>query len=127
MERVKEQCEFANKWLERADKHTTAGDLEEAINAVWLFFENAINVVKDIKNSTPLFHHDKAHIFEFYAKNGVLKTDYSTEFLRLERMRLSASFGQYSNSIPVCSIEELKEFVEKAKLLQREMNEMVGP
>lgn len=115
------------KWLERADKHMTAGDLEEAINAVWLFFENAINVVKDIKNSTPLFHHDKAHIFEAYAKRGILKLDYSGEFLELERMRLSASFGQYSKSIPMCSMDELKKFVEKAKLLQKEMNELVRP
>lgn len=127
LERVKEQCEFANKWLGRAEKHTEESELEEAINAVWLFFENAINVIKDVRNNAPVFHHDKAHIFEFYAKNGVLKMDYSTEFLRLERMRLSASFGQYSKSIPVCSIEELKEFVEKAKLLQKEMDEMVGP
>ncbi len=125
LERVKEQCEFANKWLERAEKRMEEGELEEAINAVWLFFENAINVVKDVRNNAPVFSHDKTRIFEFYAKNGVLKMDYSTEFLRLERMRLSASFGQYSNSIPVCSIEELKEFVEKAKLLQKDMNATV--
>lgn len=101
------------------------GELEEAINAVWLFFENAINVIKDVKNNAPVFSHDKAHIFESYAKGGILKLDYSNEFLELERMRLSASFGQYSKSIPMCSMDELKKFVERAKLLQREMNDMV--
>lgn len=126
LERIREQCEFADKWLGRAEKHTEEGELEEAINAVWLFFENAINVIKDSRNNAPVFSHDKAHIFEFYAKNGVLKADYSPEFLKLERMRLSASFGQYSKSIPVCSMEELKDFVEKAKLLQKEMSGIAG-
>ncbi len=54
-ERAKNNLEFTRKKLDKAKEEFSKGELAETIHYVWIVFENCINIIKDAKDSKPIY------------------------------------------------------------------------
>src|SRR3989344_1007186 len=125
-ERAKSNLEFTRKKLEKAKEEFSKNDLTETIHYIWTVFENCINVIKDAKDDKPLFEHkSKIDLFSLYYSLGYLKTDYSNIFAILEKLRIRADFGEYSNSPNLPSKEKIEGFLETTEHLFKETEKML--
>lgn len=125
-ERAKNNFELTKKKLSHANDFFKKEDLNETIHYIWVVFENCINIIKDIKNQTPLKEHKtKIDTFQHYYDLGILKQDYAPYFDKLEKLRLRADFGQYALAPRIPDKEDVKEYLEKAKELFDETSKII--
>ena len=91
-ERAKNNLELTKRKLDYAEKFFAEKDFYETIHYIWVVFENCINIIKDVKNNRPLYEHKpKIDLFGIYCSIGILKNDYSSCFLELEKLRIRAA------------------------------------
>jgi uncharacterized protein (UPF0332 family) len=125
-ERAKENLEFTRKKLVHAKNFFNQKDLTETIHYIWVVFENCINIVKDVKHNEPVYEHKaKIDLFSLYYSLGFLKEDYSETFALLEKLRIRADFGDYSQVPQIPPSNKVKEFLEKAEELFSEAEKIV--
>lgn len=125
-ERAKNNLEFTKKKLEKAKEEFSKDEMAETIHYTWIVFENCINVIKDAKNNKPLYEHkSKVDVFSFYHSLGYLKRDYSRTFATLEKLRIRADFGDYSNAPNLPNKEKIKEFLNSAANLFKETTKIL--
>ncbi|MDO8656736.1 MAG: hypothetical protein Q7K45_05860 [Nanoarchaeota archaeon] len=126
-ERAKENLEFTRKKLAHARTFMQAKDLVETIHYVWVVFENCINIIKDAKYDEAVYQHKpKIDLFSLYYSMGYLKEDYSTIFAMLEKLRIRADFGDYSQVPQIPDEQKVKEYLEKAQQLFQEAEKIVS-
>jgi hypothetical protein len=125
-ERAKSNLEFTEKKLKKAKEEFSRGEIAEAVHYIWIVFENCINIIKDAKNNKPLYEHkSKADLFSLYHSLHYLETDYSETFSILEKLRIRADFGDYSNAPNLPDKEKISEFLNKAIDLFKETKNML--
>lgn len=56
-ERAKDILELTRRKLVHARHFFNENDLAETIHYIWVIFENCINIIKDIKDSDPVYEH----------------------------------------------------------------------
>lgn|SRR3989338_1414208 len=126
-ERAKANLEFTRKKLEKAKEEFSRDELAETIHYVWIVFENCINVIKDAKDSKPAYQHkSKIDLFSFYHSLGYLKNNYADTFAMLEKLRIRADFGEYSNAPNLPDKDEIKDFLDKSIDLFNETEELLS-
>lgn len=117
-ERAKENLEFTRKKLAHAKDFFQEKDLVETVHYIWVVFENCINIIKDAKHNDPVYEHkSKIYLFSLYHSLGYLKEDYSEIFALLEKLRIRADFGDYSQVPQIPGENKIKEYLEKAERL----------
>ncbi|MEK6974522.1 MAG: hypothetical protein AABW41_04785 [Nanoarchaeota archaeon] len=125
-ERAKNNLEFTRKKLEKAKEEFDNGELTETIHYVWTVFENCINIIKDAKDSKPIYEHkSKINMFSLYYSLGYLKKDYSNIFAVLEKLRIRADFGEYSNAPNLPNEIKIREFLKESISLFKETEELL--
>ncbi len=125
-ERAKENLEFTRKKLVHARHFLHAKDLTEAIHYIWVVFENCINIIKDVKYDDAVYQHKpKIDLFSLYHSIGYLQEDYSDIFALLEKLRIRADFGDYSQVPHIPAESKVKEFLDKAEQLFKETEKIV--
>lgn len=124
-EKAKKVLELANSQCKKAKKAFDENNLNDSVNYIWAVFENCLNIIKDIKNNKPIYEH-KPKIDMFRAMNimGILKQDYSEHFRRLEKFRLTATFGGYANAPPLPKKEIIEDYLKKCNELLKETDEI---
>lgn len=121
MSRTKKVFEKVENDLRKAEEEFKEEKYSDCIYHLWSIFENCINIIKDIKNSKPIFNHkSKRELFESYPMMGILKEDYSFTFKDLDYLRKTASFGEYAPIKNLPKKEKIKEYLDKAKSLVNE-------
>lgn len=111
-ERAKNNLDFTRKKLEKAKEEYEKSELAEAVHYIWIIFENCANILKDAKNNMPLYEHkSKTDLFALYYSLGYLNKDYSNIFAILEKLRIRADFGDYSNAPNLPEKDKIKEFL----------------
>ena len=66
-ERAINNLELTGEKLVLAREFFNRQNMAETIHYVWVVFENCINIIKDIKNNTPLYEHKlKEDLFKIY-------------------------------------------------------------
>ncbi len=124
--RAKENLEFTRKKLAHARTFMQAKDLVETIHYIWVVFENCINIIKDAKYDDAVYKHKpKIDLFSLYYSIGNLKEDYSVIFAVLEKLRIRADFGDYSQVPPIPDEQKVKEYFEQAQRLFHETEKIV--
>lgn len=125
-ERAKENFKFTENKLKKAREEFSKGEIAETIHYVWIVFENCVNIIKDAKNNKPLYEHkSKLDVLALYHSLGYLKKDYSSIFAKLEKFRIRADFGEYSNAPNLPPREEVEEFLNIAIGLLEETKEIL--
>ena len=125
-ERAKINLDFTRKKLEKAKEEFEKGEYAETIHYIWVVFENCINVIKDAKNYKPLYEHkSKVDLFSLYNSLGYLRNDYSSIFSVLQKLRIRADFGDYSNAPNLPEKDKIKEFLEKSIELFKETQKIL--
>lgn len=126
-ERAKANLEFTRKKLEKAKEEFAKDDVVETIHYVWIVFENCINVIKDAKNNKPLYEHkSKVDLFSLYHYLRYLNKNYSESFASLEKLRIRADFGEYSNAPNLPDKEKIKEFLDYSFELFKETEALLS-
>lgn len=125
-ERAKNNLNFTRKKLEKAKEEYEKNELAEAVHYIWIIFENCANILKDAKNNKPLYEHkSKTDLFALYYSLGYLKKDYSNTFAILEKLRIRADFGDYSNAPNLPEKDKIKEFLDNAITLFSETDNLL--
>lgn len=125
-ERAKSNLEFTKKKLERARDEFNKNEMAETIHYTWIVFENCINVIKDAKNNKPLYEHkSKTDLFALYFSLSYLEKDYSGIFSVLEKLRIRADFGDYSNAPSLPGKEKIEGFLDAADSLYAETKKLL--
>ena len=70
-------------------------------------------------------HKPKIYLFSLYHSLGFLKEDYSEAFALLEKLRIRADFGDYSQVPQIPDEHKVKEYVEQAERLFREAERII--
>lgn len=126
-ERAKNNLEFTRNKLKKAKEEFAKGDMAETVHYSWIVFENCINIIKDAKNNKPLYEHkSKTDVFALYHSLGYLKNDFSGTFAVLEKLRIRADFGNYSNAPKLPQKEKIKNFLDKAVSLFNETEQVLA-
>ncbi len=95
MSRAEEVLELTRDKLRYARRFFGEGDMGKPSTISWSS-SRTINIVKDLKNSTPVHEHTtKLGLFQLYCGLGILRRDYSPSFDRLMKLRIRADFGPY--------------------------------
>ncbi|MEK6927459.1 MAG: hypothetical protein AABX11_03420 [Nanoarchaeota archaeon] len=125
-ERAKENLGFTENKLKKAKEEFARGEMAETVHYVWIVFENCVNIIKDAKNNKPLYEHkSKVDVLSLYHSLGYLKKDYSSIFAKLEKFRIRADFGDYSNAPNLPGREEISGFLDIAEGLFGETGEIL--
>lgn len=126
-ERAKRNLEFTRKKLDKAKEEFGKNEMAEAVHYIWTVFENCINVIKDAKNNRPLYEHkSKTDLFSLYYSLSYLEKDYSGIFALLEKLRIRADFGDYSNAPNLPGKEKIEGFLGAAVSLYAETEKLLG-
>ncbi len=126
-ERAKSNLEFTRKKLDKAKEEFSKNEIAEAVHYIWTVFENCINVIKDAKNNKPLYEHkSKTDLFSLYYSLHYLEKDYSGIFALLEKLRIRADFGDYSNAPNLPGKEKIEGFLDAAVSLYAETEKLLG-
>ncbi len=70
-------------------------------------------------------HKPKIDLFSLYYSIGYLKEDYSAIFAMLEKLRIRADFGEYSQVPQIPDEQKVKEYLEQAQRLFDETEKVV--
>lgn len=125
-DRIREVLQLTRKKLRLATRFYTEGDMEECIHYIWLVFENSINIIKDVLDNKPVFEHKtKQDFFSLYHELGFLARDYSESFAMLEKLRIRADFGPYSQTPSIPRKGKVNEYLHEAKQLLGEAENRV--
>jgi len=125
-ERAKENINFNEHKLKKAHEEFNKGEMAEAVHYIWVVFENCVNIIKDAKNNKPLYEHkSKVDILAMYYSLEYLKVDYSNTFALLEKLRIRADFGDYSNAPNLPEKEEIQKLLDSADRLFSETKDIV--
>lgn len=126
-ERAKENLAFNEKKLAKAHEEFDKGEIAEAVHYIWVVFENCVNIIKDAKNNKPLYEHkSKTDVLALYHALGYLTVDYSSTFAVLEKLRIRADFGEYSNAPALPEKSEIQKFLEAADELFGETRRLIS-
>lgn len=114
-ERTREILELTRRKLIHARRFFNENDLPETIHYVWVVFENCINIIKDAKDSDPVYEHkSKIDLYFRYYSLGFFKRDYSNTFALLDKLRIRADFGEYSQVPRIPDKKRVKELLDEA-------------
>jgi len=126
-ERAKNNLNFTKKKLKKAKEEFSKNEMAETIHYIWVIFENCINIIKDAKNNKPLFEHkSKIDVFALYHSLEYLKKDYSETFAILQKLRIRADFGDYSDAPNLPNKEKIKEFLDISISLVKETENILS-
>ncbi len=126
MNRIEGTLGLTRKKLDHAKEFFEKNDMEETIHYIWVVFENCINIIKDLKNKTPVYKHKpKIELYSIYYSLGILKKDYSEVFAKLEKLRIRADFCDYSRVPNLPGRQKIEEFLDNAIELFEEVANMV--
>ena len=126
-ERAKNNLSFTKKKLDKAKEEFNKDEMAETVHYIWVIFENCINIIKDAKNNSPLYEHkSKTDVFSLYHSLDYLKKDYSGTFALLQKLRIRADFGDYSDAPNLPSKEKIKEFLDESISLFKETGEILS-
>lgn len=120
-ERARANLIFTEKKLKKAYEEFSKEEMAEAVHYIWIVFENCVNIIKDAKNNKPLYEHkSKTDVLALYHSLGYLKRDYSSTFAILEKLRIRADFGDYSNAPNLPEKAEIKRFLDATEQIFEE-------
>ena len=112
---------LAKQQIKTAKDFFNKEDIDNSIYYIWLSFENLTNTLKDSLNGRPTqIHKEKIVILKNYYLIKQLNKDYSKTFKELERHRLAAGFGPYSNTVKNYTKDDVKGYLEDIESLLRE-------
>ena len=126
IERVEKQLSHAKSELEKAERFSEEKEKEHLVLSLFSIFESCLNIVKDIKDNRPLKEHEeKTKYFKWYFEMDFFKKDYSDDHLKLNQYRKRAQYEQYSGAPKIPDVSSLKSFLNKAKDLISETENMI--
>ncbi len=123
--RIDNQLRYARDELKKAKRFVNENEKVHLVISLFSVFESCLNIVKDIKDNKPLREHEEiTKYFKWYFEMGFLKKDYSDDHLKLNQYRKRAQYEQYSGAPRIPEIVSLTPFLEQAKSLISETENM---
>jgi len=119
--KISKAYDLSKEQIKTAKEFFDKNKIDNSIYYIWLSFENLINILKDSFDGRPTqIHKEKIVILKNYYLIKQLNKDYSKTFKELQKHRLAAGFGPYSNIVKNYTKDDVKKYLEEVESLLKE-------